>query len=96
MQRKLSLQRDGVKTVEQIMKFRIPLELFRKLQFPLMTGLLPSRFKHLQMVNGTCSSAWRDEAAGGFLGKLLWPYHCTPPYPDMGRAEHTQREVGSQ
>lgn len=66
MQRKLSLQRDGVKNAEsreQIMKFHLPLELLRNPEFPLTTDLVPSRRKDLQMAQGICSSAGRDEAA---------------------------------
>lgn len=44
------------------MKFRLPLELLRNPEFPLTTDLVPSRCKDLQMVQGICSSAGRDEA----------------------------------
>lgn len=79
---------------EQIMKFHIPLELFGKPEFPLTTDLPPSKLKDLQMGNGTCSSAWRDEASVSFR-KLLCPYGCRPPSLDVGRSELTEREVRS-
>jgi len=88
---KLSLQRDDLKTAEsKLMKFHTPLELFRNAEFPLTTNLPPSKLKDLQMGNGTCNSALKDEASLRF-GKFLWPYGYLPPALNGGRLS-TQKE----
>lgn len=82
----------GVKTAwEQIMKFLVPPELFRKPEFLETTHLPPSRFKFLQMVNGPYSSVWRNEAtiARGSGGA---PQLCSSMLPSLvvGRSQHPE------
>lgn len=68
---------------EQIMKFRLPLELLRNPEFPLTIDLVPSRRKDLQMVQGICSSAGRDEAARA-LREVALAYGSVPLSLDEG------------
>ena len=74
------------------MAFLIPLELFRKPQFPWTTHLPPSRFKYLEMVNGPCRSVWRNEGTIAIgLGEVAQVCGSMLPSLGVGISQHPAR-----